>query len=253
MKKIILSLSLLILAIGSMAATTFITDKTGFTIALDANKSTASELALNVSWFNATGVAMRDFNMCVVAPEGAKWVSDGDELFNMNSEECLKSLGVPSEHFLNTGAVVSPRTDLINKYGSQVLYVLVGHCNKHHMHMGEDGLIGTCKLDISALPDGNYKVYIPANDICATSITDDKPNSYVPNEEQAVFFAKHGAAIKAIPRDATGIEEIGNAKAVESVKYFNVAGVESDKPFDGVSIMVKTYTDGTRAASKVVK
>ena len=51
---------------------------------------------------------------------------------------------------------------------------------------------------------------------------------------------------------AVGVADI-NSKAVKSVKYVNLAGVESNKPFDGVNIMVTTYTDGTKAAAKVIK
>jgi hypothetical protein len=49
-----------------------------------------------------------------------------------------------------------------------------------------------------------------------------------------------------------GVNDI-NAKAVAGVKYYNLAGVESNKPFDGVNVMVTTYTDGTKAAAKVIK
>ncbi len=52
--------------------------------------------------------------------------------------------------------------------------------------------------------------------------------------------------------EVTGVEDI-NAKAVAGVKYYNLAGVESNKPFDGVNVVVTTYTDGTKAASKVIK
>ena len=50
----------------------------------------------------------------------------------------------------------------------------------------------------------------------------------------------------------TAVTDI-NAKAVAGVKYYNLAGVESDQPFDGVNVVVTTYTDGTKAASKVIK
>ncbi len=50
----------------------------------------------------------------------------------------------------------------------------------------------------------------------------------------------------------TGVNDI-NAKAVAGVKYYNLAGVESNVPFDGVNVVVTTYTDGTKAASKVIK
>ena len=44
-----------------------------------------------------------------------------------------------------------------------------------------------------------------------------------------------------------------NSKAVAGVKYVNIAGMESNVPFDGVNIVVTTYTDGTKAAAKVIK
>ncbi len=55
-----------------------------------------------------------------------------------------------------------------------------------------------------------------------------------------------------ITPDFTGIEAI-SGKAVAGVRYYNVAGVASDKAFDGVNIVVTTYTDGTKAVTKVVK
>ena len=42
-------------------------------------------------------------------------------------------------------------------------------------------------------------------------------------------------------------------KTVSSVKYFNVAGMQSDVPFEGVNIMVTTYNDGTTNTCKVIK
>lgn len=50
----------------------------------------------------------------------------------------------------------------------------------------------------------------------------------------------------------TGVTDV-NAKTVAGVKYVNVAGMESNTPFDGVNIMVTTYTDGTHSAVKVIK
>lgn len=42
-------------------------------------------------------------------------------------------------------------------------------------------------------------------------------------------------------------------KTISSVKYYNVAGMESEVPFDGVNIKVTTYNDGTVNTSKVIK
>lgn len=40
---------------------------------------------------------------------------------------------------------------------------------------------------------------------------------------------------------------------IKSVKYVNVAGIVSDKPFQGVNIVVTEYTDGTRTTSKMLR
>lgn len=51
---------------------------------------------------------------------------------------------------------------------------------------------------------------------------------------------------------ATGVNDL-NAKAVSSVRYINVAGMESTTPFQGVNLVVTTYTDGTTSTAKVIK
>lgn len=50
----------------------------------------------------------------------------------------------------------------------------------------------------------------------------------------------------------TGIYEL-NARQEVSKTYFNAQGVSSDKPFDGVNIVVTTYSDGSTYTSKVVR
>lgn len=52
---------------------------------------------------------------------------------------------------------------------------------------------------------------------------------------------------------ATGVNDVNSTKEVKGVSYFNMMGVESTQPFDGVNIMVTTYTDGTSSAAKVLR
>ena len=52
----------------------------------------------------------------------------------------------------------------------------------------------------------------------------------------------------------TGINIVGvNSAQVTGVKYYNVAGVESDRPFQGVNIVVTRYNDGSMTTTKLVK
>lgn len=52
---------------------------------------------------------------------------------------------------------------------------------------------------------------------------------------------------------ATGVNDVNSAKEVKGVSFFNMMGVESAQPFDGVNIMVTTYTDGTQSATKLLR
>ena len=51
----------------------------------------------------------------------------------------------------------------------------------------------------------------------------------------------------------TDVEDVPVEKQVSEVTYYNTLGVASAEPFSGVNIVVTKYTDGTKAASKIVK
>ncbi|MBR5102605.1 MAG: choice-of-anchor J domain-containing protein, partial [Muribaculaceae bacterium] len=48
----------------------------------------------------------------------------------------------------------------------------------------------------------------------------------------------------------TGVRNINATKTVASKKFVNAAGMVSDKPFDGLNIIVTTYGDGSRSIEK---
>jgi hypothetical protein len=51
----------------------------------------------------------------------------------------------------------------------------------------------------------------------------------------------------------TAVENIGADKQVAGVQYVNLSGMTSDKPFDGMNVVVTTFTDGTTSTAKVMK
>lgn len=70
---------------------------------------------------------------------------------------------------------------------------------------------------------------------------------YVPGND-----AGH-ATVYEMKKTNTAVSNVNAAKSVSSVKYVNVAGQVSDSAFDGVNMVVTTYTDGTQATAKMVK
>ena len=57
------------------------------------------------------------------------------------------------------------------------------------------------------------------------------------------------------PNPHTGIIEVLNPNHGNVVKttYVNPQGLQSDKPFDGVNIVINRYEDGTTSTSKVIR
>lgn len=51
----------------------------------------------------------------------------------------------------------------------------------------------------------------------------------------------------------TAVAEFTADKAVESVRYYNIMGMESKKPFEGINIVVTRYTDGSTSTTKVLR
>ena len=51
----------------------------------------------------------------------------------------------------------------------------------------------------------------------------------------------------------TSVKDVNADKTVAGVRYVNLAGMTSSEPFDGVNIVVTSYTDGTTSTAKVIK
>lgn len=74
------------------------------------------------------------------------------------------------------------------------------------------------------------------------------PNGSTPSSSFAVYPLD-------LPKGAnfTSVNEFVVSKQVMSVRYFNVMGMESSVPFEGVNIVVTRYSDGTISTAKVLK
>ena len=53
--------------------------------------------------------------------------------------------------------------------------------------------------------------------------------------------------------NTSGVEQVTVNKEIAAVRYINVAGQESDRPFDGINIMVIRYKDGSMISKKILK
>lgn len=51
----------------------------------------------------------------------------------------------------------------------------------------------------------------------------------------------------------SGFNEVVAGKTIAKVEYFNLAGQQMEQPESGVTLVVTTYTDGTRSTSKIIR
>ena len=67
------------------------------------------------------------------------------------------------------------------------------------------------------------------------------------------YITKVSHTIVQDPNLSTGVEDVDAEKTVAGVTYYNLLGVSSDRPFEGVNVVVTTYTDGTKSSKKILK
>ena len=67
------------------------------------------------------------------------------------------------------------------------------------------------------------------------------------------YITKVSHTIVQDPKLSTGVEDVDAEKTVAGVTYYNLLGVSSDCPFEGVNVVVTTYTDGTKSSKKILK
>lgn len=76
------------------------------------------------------------------------------------------------------------------------------------------------------------------------------------NESKFIVFPLMGTAEDSNGSDmgnVTVVKEVYTARTVTGVHYYNLMGAKSDKPFDGINIVVTTYSDGSRTSKKILR
>lgn len=81
----------------------------------------------------------------------------------------------------------------------------------------------------------------------------DAADKVAANDNSAVSQLYKVAPVNLVNNPVTAVDGVAVNREVVGVTYYNVAGVASSKPFDGVNIVVTKYADGTTKATKQMK
>lgn len=104
---------------------------------------------------------------------------------------------------------------------------------------------------------GNHVANAPRRD--NDTYADIDPTPYNPNglsQSKFIVFPLRGSSEDSNGDDlgnVTVVKEVVVPRTVVSTRYYNLMGVGSDKPFDGLNIVVTTYSDGTRSSVKILR
>ena len=92
------------------------------------------------------------------------------------------------------------------------------------------------------------------NELLATSSVADTENGAVASVIVYSDDLKNKATYTVnMTGNVTGINDVVTEAEAVSTTYYNLLGVQSNTPFSGINVVVTTYSDGTRAARKVIK
>ena len=125
---------------------------------------------------------------------------------------------------------------------------------------GENGSAETNPADEAAAGTEVVVTVTPDNGYAIDQITvideDEEEIDLIPGNELNTFtFEMPMGDVTVIVTfkldEVTGVNDL-NAASIQSVKYYNVAGMASDKPFDGMNIVVTRNVDGTVKVQKVM-
>ena len=113
---------------------------------------------------------------------------------------------------------------------------------------------GSNSVQYEAITDENGEFTVDVLQADKTYDLTVSASGYKPYTAEGVSFADGNidAGDIVLETDVTGIKDIDANREVAGVTYYNMAGQQSDKAFDGVNIVVTKYTDGTKKTTKVV-
>ena len=104
--------------------------------------------------------------------------------------------------------------------------------------------------ELRAANDWTYFDLSELGEVVSVYFTLNSTDSGAYGMNTAAYFCMDKFQVKSTP---TSVETVGADKQIAGVKYVNLAGMTSDKPFDGMNVVVTTYADGTTSTVKVMK
>ncbi len=119
-------------------------------------------------------------------------------------------------------------------------------------HYGFEGAVAIDDT-YQVIPTGLEEDKFYSFDAIVLGIDEKAADKVAANDNSEVSTLYKVAPLNLTNKTVTGVDEVVTAKAVVGVTYYNLAGVASAKPFEGVNIVVTRYADGSTKATKELR
>jgi len=167
----------------------------------------------------------------------------------------LNGLGEFTHEYFNMGS----KPLGIDGFTTEQLYTHYGDLNTWAQKT-DDGQLTVPDMfkhtDIDETTDVTYivKLYVQDNKVvdAAQGVAPAGAPRRAQDNPQAYYVKRVEQSVR-VSGVITGVDGIHSDAAVSSVRYVNVAGQVSDKPWSGVNMVVTTLADGTTRTSKIVR
>ncbi|MBQ6647791.1 MAG: choice-of-anchor D domain-containing protein [Muribaculaceae bacterium] len=205
-----------------------------------------------------TGTYVDNVNPTLVVSNGVKYSEAKAEAYTPNpyipanflgSQDCQS--GQNHGHFFFAKPKVQEYATIMYAMydGNNIMKMYASGPGNGHMFQGQ------FTIDMSQNETQNVElkegvVYSNFKAIIRKVSTQNAPGLKAEGEGGYVVYPQDLKVNNALP---TAINGIVYGKDVKSVKYVNVAGMVSDRPFQGVNIVVTEFTDGSSTTTKVVR
>ena len=196
----------------------------------------------------------------------------------IGTQECEEPINEFGHVHRNTYFFVTPKPQEYAKitwavYGGNNAFYVPKHgsyayVDGHYEFMNEGDLDGyfPVQWDLQSMPNDiaenqaySFHAIIRLADESQATTTGE--SSTLRAGQQTVDYKPYSGTVKYVvsPVDIssnniiTAVSDVTKTKTVKQVRYYNLTGMESSEPFDGVNVVVTTYSDGTKSTAKVLK
>ena len=226
----------------------------------------AHKYKLRLAFFYNKSQNLNSFNIKISKPDSARWVvvdKENDSYFTAKGygkNILARWEGKTDEEREEELSQLCDVFSFLDLDGSLIAFEVLRTSNCRFFPAGVNIAVGEFAVDLTDCEDGSCIIEAINKDYYYAfyyigGVEGDC--MWTADDPVVLELYKQGDLVSIYPwfpmDDYDGVEEVEKDKSVASVRYYNLAGVESAQPVKGVNLKVTTYSDGTTKSEKIMR